>query len=236
MSVEGITHCYRSTACPALPDSFKRGVNGFAGEISPAAQLSACLPAADYSAADRMLAGTASGTRWQSSSAPPGEALPGSRGRLQGLSSRTTGRCLISLILVSGVLQKLLVCPQVWQVQVWIPTLSWRHQHPSKVSPGRREALSKKPRCLDVCAARGRDSQPSTFSPRRGVPSHPNGSLPSAGSALILSSLQVCQKRRAFLRKRCRSSKRVSASLVITLPPSLPFSPSLHAGCSPAGW
>lgn len=71
----------------------------------------------------------------------------------------------------------------------------------------------KQPRCLDVCAARGRDSQPSTFSPCRGVPAHPNGSLPSTGSALILSSLQICRKRWAFLRKCCQSSKRVSASL-----------------------
>lgn len=170
-----------------------------------------------------MLAGTVSGTRWQSSSAPPGEALPGSRGRLQGLSSRTTGRCLISLSLVSGVLQKLLVCPQVWQVQVWIPTLSWRHQHPSKVSPGRREALSKKPRCLDVCAARGRDSQPSTFSPRRGVPSHPNGSLPSADQP---SSSRPCRSVRrdglfsesaAGAQSECR---RVSSSRCLRASPS----------------
>lgn len=85
MSVEGITHCYRSVACPGLPGSFKRGVNGFADEISGAAQLSSCLSAADYSTADRMLAGTVSGTGWQSSSAPPGEAFLGSCGRLQGL-------------------------------------------------------------------------------------------------------------------------------------------------------
>lgn len=57
-----------------------------------------------------MLVGIVSGVRWQSSSAPPGEAVLGS---LQGLGSHTTACCLFSLSLVSEMMQKLLVCPQV---------------------------------------------------------------------------------------------------------------------------
>lgn len=49
------------------------------------------------------------------------------------------------------------------------------------------------------------------------------GSLPRVGSALILSSLWISQKRWAFLRKCWQSSMRVS--LVITLALSLPLSP-----------
>lgn len=49
------------------------------------------------------------------------------------------------------------------------------------------------------------------------------GSLPRTGSALILSSLRISQKRWAFLRKCWQSSMRVS--LVITLTLSHPLSP-----------
>lgn len=126
-----------------------------------------------------------------------------------GCWAHTAGWCLISLSLVSLMVQK---------VQVWIPTLSWRQQHLDEVSPCRREAVREMLCWCCPCAWLAAFHIQPLLLPIQ------MGSLPSTGSALILYPCRSVRKEGLFSESASRAQ---SGSHVITLALSLPLSPSL---------